>query len=257
VILTGCRRLVVSPHLDDGVLSCGGALAAWAAAGERPAVVTVCAGRPCQPLTDFARFQHARWGELDDLVGWRRAEDARALALLGATPGWLEVPDSIYRGERYTSEAAIFGEIAPDERALSERIADQLAALWQTTAGALLYLPLGLGGHVDHRLVVAAGQRLAAAGRPVVWYEDFPYAMRSGGRQQLAVLTAHRWPYRLPIEAVLERKIAAIAAYASQVPVLFGSTAAMPAAVRQYARASGGGQPAECLWMVGPGQSTL
>jgi LmbE family N-acetylglucosaminyl deacetylase len=248
--LADCRRLVLSPHLDDAVLSCGGALAGWAATGDRPVVVTVCAGRPGAELTDFARFQHARWGEEVDLVGRRRAEDERALASLGARPIWLDYLDCIYRGTRYTTEESLFGPLATDEADLIDRLAADLAACWRATAGATVYAPLGLGNHVDHQLVHAAASRLQAAGVPIVWYEDFPYAIRPGGAEQHAALTAGRRPLVVPIGDWLQRKIAAVAAYATQVPVLFGSAAAMPAAVRAYAAAVGGGQPAERFWLT-------
>lgn len=249
--LAGCRRLVISPHLDDAALSCGGALAVWAAAGERPAVVTICAGRPAGELTAFARFQHARWGAAADVVGRRRAEDARGLARLGATPVWLDQLDCIYRGERYTTEEAIFGPIAPDEAALPEQIAAAVAALWAATARATLYAPLGLGNHVDHQLARAAGERLQARGLPVAWYEELPYAARPGGAAQRRALTAGRRAELVPIGAVLARKIAAVAEYASQLPVLFGAAEAMPAALRAYAEAAGGGEPAERYWHDG------
>jgi LmbE family N-acetylglucosaminyl deacetylase len=248
--LAGCRRVVVSPHLDDAVLSCGGALAGWAAAGDRPVVVTVCAGRPAGALTDFARFQHARWGEEVDLVGQRRAEDERALASLGARPVWLDYLDCIYRGTRYTTEESLFGPLAADEANLIDRVAADLAALWPATAGATVYAPLGLGNHVDHQLVRAAAGRLEAAEVPIVWYEDFPYATRPGGAEQHAALTAGRRPLVVPIGDWLDRKIAAVAAYGTQVPVLFGSAAAMPAAVRAYAEAVGDGRSAERFWLT-------
>lgn len=247
-VLAGCRRLVLSPHLDDGALSCGGALAVWAAAGERPVVVTVCAGRPAGNLTPFARFQHARWGGAADLVERRRAEDARGLARLGATPVWLEYLDCIYRGERYATEEALFGPVAPDEAGLPAQIAAEIAALWAVTARATLYAPLGLGNHVDHQLVRAAGELVRARGLPVAWYEELPYAARPGGAAQRRALTAGRWAALVPIGAVLAQKIAAVAEYASQLPVLFGAAAAMPAALRAYAEAVGGGAPAERYW---------
>jgi LmbE family N-acetylglucosaminyl deacetylase len=241
---------VISPHLDDAALTCGGALAVWAAAGEHPAVVTVFAGRPTGALTAFARFQHERWGETADLVGLRREEDRRGLALLGATPLWLDYPDAIYRGERYTTEAAIFGPVAPDEAGLGERIAAEIAGLWATTAGATLYAPLGLGHHVDHQVTRAAGEALRARGLPVAWCEELPYAVRPGGEAQRRALTAGLRPVVVPIGPALDRKIAAVAAYASQLPVLFGAAEAMPAALRAYATAVGDGEPAERFWLT-------
>lgn len=248
--LVGCRRLVVSPHLDDGVLSCGGALAVWAAEGHAPVVVTIFAGRPAGRLTSFARFQHERWGQTTDLVGWRRQEDQRALAQVAAQPVWLDELDCIYRGERYTTEAALFGPIAPDEAELVERVAESLMALWSQSAAATVYLPLGLGNHVDHQVAHQAGRRLYQAGIPIAWYEDFPYAIRSGGEAQRQRLTAGLVAELVVIDSVLERKIAAVAAYATQVPVLFGSTVAMPAALREYANAVGAGRSAERFWLV-------
>lgn len=246
--LARCRWLVLSPHLDDAALSCGGALALFAAMGDAPAVLTICAGQPVGPLTDFARFQHARWGDPVDLVGARRDEDRRALALLGATPIWLDVPDCIYRGDRYTTEATLFGPIAPDEAALVAGIAAVIDALWRATARATIVAPLGIGRHVDHQLTRAAAEQLVAAGRRVCWCEDFPYVARPNGEAQRRALTADLHPELIPIDAVLERKVAAIAAYTSQLPVLFGATAAMASAVRAFAAAVGGAKPAERLW---------
>src|SRR4030042_1789814 len=42
---------------------------------------------------------------------------------------------------------------------------------------AEVYCPLGLGGHVDHRLTRAAAEQ---TGRPLWYYRDFPYAARGG-----------------------------------------------------------------------------
>ncbi|MCC6619599.1 MAG: PIG-L family deacetylase [Chloroflexi bacterium] len=246
--LARCRWLVLSPHLDDAALSCGGALALFAAMGDAPAVLTICAGQPVGPLTDFARFQHARWGDPADLVGARRDEDRRALALLGATPIWLDVPDCIYRGDRYTTEATLFGPVAPDEAALIAGIAAVVDALWRATARATIVAPLGIGRHVDHQLTRAAVERLVAAGRRVCWYEDFPYVARPGGETQQRALTATMAATWIAIGEYLDRKIEAIATYASQVPTLFGSTEGMTSAVRRFAYPLGARLPGERLW---------
>ncbi len=42
----GYRHIVLSPHLDDAALSCGGFIARMTAAGERVLVVNVCSGIP-------------------------------------------------------------------------------------------------------------------------------------------------------------------------------------------------------------------
>ena len=55
--------IILSPHYDDGVLSCGGLAANLAAAGYPPLMVTVFGGEVPEDLVgDFARWKHGRWG---------------------------------------------------------------------------------------------------------------------------------------------------------------------------------------------------
>jgi LmbE family N-acetylglucosaminyl deacetylase len=97
----GDRLVVLSPHLDDAVLSLGGTIARASRAGTEVTVVTVFAGDP---------ESTAEAGEWDTMCGFstageaareRRREDARACEILGAVPEWLPFPDIDYvRGER-------------------------------------------------------------------------------------------------------------------------------------------------------------
>lgn len=256
----------LSPHFDDIALSCGGWAAAEAAAGRRGLGVTIFAGPPEGPLHAYARRLHTRWGEPDPAAGnrLRRAEEAAALARLGLDPLWLPFPDAIYRPVPYDSHAAIFGEVAAAEWAgLLPAI---LAAVRATLAaravlpGTPLYVPLGVGHHVDHQLTHAAGLALRQAGWPVWFYEDYPYAAQPGvvaaevGRLAAAIAPARPVPDLRDVTATLEAKIAAITAYASQVSSLFPSLAAVPDAVRAYAAevgAAGGLAAAERYWGTG------
>ncbi|HEX6364363.1 MAG TPA: PIG-L family deacetylase, partial [Albitalea sp.] len=147
--------LVVSPHLDDAVLSCGRRLAAHPGG----VVVTVFAGTPRdgERLTDWdARCGFAGAAQA---MAARRDEDRAALARLRARPVWLDFLDAQY-GETPALEAVrealahVLGEARPD---------------------TVLY-PLGLF-HSDHLLAHEAS-RLALAAHPRVRalaYEDVPY----------------------------------------------------------------------------------
>jgi LmbE family N-acetylglucosaminyl deacetylase len=81
--------VVVSPHLDDGVLSLGAVMASWARGGSRVELLTVLA---CDPDSDApgggwdARAGFATEGES---ARARREEDRRACAILGVAPIWL------------------------------------------------------------------------------------------------------------------------------------------------------------------------
>lgn len=238
--------IYLSPHLDDGVLSCGGLVYDQARAGEQVWILTACAGDPPPgDLPPFARTQHAMWGLGQAAVAARREEDRQACAILGAVPVHLGIPDCIYRRSPgdgqplYPSEEAIFGPLHPQELGLIDELARQLAD--QMPPGARLVCPLGVGGHVDHRLTRAAAERL---GRDLWYYAEVPYVLRSAvwAQARSPLTRAEGWQAtRFPLlEAALEAWQKAAAAYRSQVPVLWGNTPAMCSELEAYRRAVGG-----------------
>ena len=146
--------VVVSPHLDDAVLSC------WAvldAAGERT-VVNVFTGMP-----DPARERP--WDELTNATDGahrmqeRLAEDRAALARAGCTPTNLDL-----RPPASEHSAAHLREV--------------LAAA--VPPGCDLYLPAGIGGHPAHVLVRDVGLEVCGRAGRTFLYADYPDAVRYG-----------------------------------------------------------------------------
>lgn len=254
---TAARPVFLAPHYDDVALSCGGTVALLAERGVTPLVVTVFGGEPAPAtLTEFARWQHARWGTGEqDTLAVRRAEERAAATILGYETRWLEYQDAIYRGERYLSDEALFGPLAADEAPLVDAVAATLAAVPEVEAGGALYVPLAAGNHVDHQVVYLVGRRLAARGARVLAYEDFPYAALDDAlARRLATVSAELGaPELVAIAATLPRRLAAIAAYHSQLAVIFRFWADMPSAVEDYVRRVGEGTPAERYWPLVPG----
>ena len=246
------HHVYLSPHLDDVAFSCGGRIWQQAQAGTRVSVITIFAGipDPNRPLSPYAHELHARWGHPADAVSERREEDVKALAHLGAQGVHWPYPDCIYRRTPdgyflYASEGALWEEIHPTEHALIAELASRIADLPLGPEGAL-YVPLGVGRHVDHRIVRRAAER---SGRALVYYEDFPYsedpetvaaAQAEGGWQMALVLLS---------EGALEAKIAAIACYRSQVSTFWADAEGMKKAVRASADRAGAGEPAERYWV--------
>jgi hypothetical protein len=158
---------VISPHLDDAALSC----CLLMAAHPGSYLTTVFADGPVsvRPLTPWDRA--ARYfTDGADVMGTRRAEDARAAALIQATARHLPYWDRQYRNDRYGYHGLPDGD-------LPDAIAEDL--LRQDPAADAWLIPLGLG-HPDHRL--AADAALIAAERwlpfqPVYLYEELPYAV--------------------------------------------------------------------------------
>lgn len=242
------RIRVLSPHLDDAVLSCGGTLHRLSQEDHPVEVITVFAGDPVFPLPPFAQQLHALWGGGEGAMAMRRAEDLEALALLHATPIHWAFPDTIYRRDAQGQPLCqgredLFRPPHPDEAIWIERIREALTALpWEE--GDLLLAPLGLGGHVDHRLVRIAVDGWHGPGILRGFYEDFPYAEWEG---------VHSLPgmeaYRVGLtEEALEIKAKAIRAYRSQWPIFFATEEEILERIRAYALRVGGDAPAERFW---------
>jgi LmbE family N-acetylglucosaminyl deacetylase len=172
---------VISPHLDDAALSCSLLMAAHPGSY----LTTVFADGPAsvRPLTPWDRAGRY-FTDGADVMGTRRAEDARAAVLIQATARHLSYWDRQYRNDRY-------GYTGLPDRDLPEVIAEDL--LRQDPAADAWLIPLGLG-HPDHRL--AADAALIAAERwlpfqRVYLYEELPYAVEdpaevAGRKQRLA-----------------------------------------------------------------------
>lgn len=159
------RWLVISPHLDDAVFSCGQAIAQ--APGS--VVVTVFAGIPARDTAAPPWDRRAGFRSADEAVRARRDEDRRALALLDARPVWLDFFDDQYGAPAATDEIAA-------------RLTDTLDA----HPGYGVLAPAGLF-HRDHLQVQQAAlsvlHDLHAAGdtsRAWRFYEDAPYRRIDG-----------------------------------------------------------------------------
>jgi LmbE family N-acetylglucosaminyl deacetylase len=251
------RHLVLSPHYDDAALSCGGLLALLSTHRRRPRVAVIFGAEPdpCAPLTEFARFQHERWGLAPgDVIAGRQREEAAAMRILEAETDVLPFGDAIYRGDAYTTEVSLFSPPAALEAALPQEITRALN-LPPHADDIRIYAPLALGGHVDHRLAHGAGRLLVQAGWTVWFYEDLPYALHD----PTAVPEMGRegdWEPRLvDVSDYWREKMAAVLAYSSQNPIIFrhvapdGDDAGIEGALAAYAEQVGGqNRKAERYW---------
>jgi len=236
----------VSPHPDDAALSCGGFLAQQIAHGRPARILTVFAGDspPVGELTPFARELHHEWGDLDNPMVHRRAEEARAVAALGCAGETWHYRDAIYRHPAYDSAERLFGPPA-DEAALEEELRARCAELSAT----LFLFPLAVGRHVDHQLLFRVGWKLWGMGLPIRFYEDVPYvAWENGPAQRLAELGLPLWPRIIDITPYWPAKIATISCYPSQFSSLTRDGVPLQEAVAHYAAALRPTGYAERLW---------
>lgn len=239
------KHIYLSPHLDDGVLSCGGAIHRQRAAGEAVLVITLFSGDPPagDSLSPFAQSQPAHQTAAPRPAALRRAEDLAALTLLGARAHHLAFPDAIYRrlpngAWPYADLASLLGEVHPADPVTPEALAREVTAYLPGGERFVLYAPLAVGRHVDHQLVHRVARLLLDQGHDVVFYEDYPYAETPGATAAaLAAAGAGGWAVETVAltTADLRAKVAALAYYHSQLAVLFGEPGAMPGRVWSFA----------------------
>jgi LmbE family N-acetylglucosaminyl deacetylase len=235
-VTIGETSLFISPHFDDVALSCGGTVARQAQIG-RAVVTTVFAGKPTGDLNRFARFQHDRWGAETDAVAIRRREDSDAMTVLGADYRWLDFPDAIYRDSLYLTDEDLFGTIKAADVETAIAVGDAIISLVEEIHPRALYLPLSVGGHVDHRMCQNCAPRIRRARTAVWFYEDFPYCVTAGAvESRLSELDERLVSETMDVTLQIDSRIAAVAAYATQVPTIFRHHGPSDQVIRGYSQ---------------------
>jgi LmbE family N-acetylglucosaminyl deacetylase len=183
-----------------------------------------------------------------DVATRRKVEDERYAYFVEAAVVDLDLPDAVHRG--YEGDEALLGLPFEDDEPPIDILRREILRLEPQH----VYAPAAVGGHVDHRLCRDAALSLLAEGEGWVmpspslagslsFYEDFPYAWWTGlsGPEAMADQGVGL-PAGLVMEAryadisdQLERKLAGLRLYASQVERLFDDEQGMLDAVTSYA----------------------
>lgn len=241
--------LVLSPHLDDAALSCGGSMHRLAVQeGKTVCVVNVFTGDapPDEALSAGGRELHALWrraGRFEGAVmAHRRAEEHAACERLGVEVRCLGFLDALYRQDEkgsplYEPVAQVMGRRHPDDDALLDTLQ---AKFRQLPRAATWWLPMAIGHHVDHVLVREAAERLPGLQR--LYYEDYPYARSRWqrlkarwGRGLRRGFIRRRKTQSLGREDV-QAKVEAIACYRSQLSAVFADRSDMERQVRRFSK---------------------
>jgi LmbE family N-acetylglucosaminyl deacetylase len=237
----GARCLVLSPHLDDAVLSCGALLGELAPRSEITVLTLFTEatdgphGRAARSFLRQCARPDAAHPDAAALFRARRAEDRAVVESLGARPEHLGLTDALFRRREVPAVLARAGRLVPEllhryptyrfdvargrvsrgDRGLCAELAAGIAARADDTD--LLLCPLGVGRHVDHLVTRDLG--LAWPG-PVVWFSDFPYALDHAPDPGFLRREGLRpWSF----DDGLDAKEALVRGYATQVDALFPS----------------------------------
>lgn len=177
------RVLVLSPHMDDETLGCGGALAAHVAHGSSVTVVFLTDCSRGGKVQD-ANGNHVN-GSAAEISRLRRLEARRALSILGI--------------EQMIFLSARDGELAPTPEVVS-----QLRSVILDVQPAIIYLPCFLEEHPDHRAVTEV--LLAAA-------KELPFEVRCHAYEVWTPLFPNCF---VNIDTTMDAKRRALSQYATQ-----------------------------------------
>lgn len=189
--------LVFAPHPDDETLGCGGAVACLARAGAIVHIAFVTDGGASHPEHPLL--------SIPDIIALRRNEAQAATASLGVN--W----EHVFFIEAHDGTLAA---IAPEE---SEKIVLKIAGLLAKIAPDAIFLTCRKDGSSDHdSTFLLVGRALRKAPNDPRIFEYPIWAWRNPLLLVKPIL-ASRAVWRADITGVLDRKAAALSAYASQI----------------------------------------
>ena len=250
-------HVFISPHFDDGIFSCGGTARQLSAAGDSVTIMTIMGGLFDGELPDTPILAdlHRRWEAGKSPLRQRQLEDERASRTIGVDFMHVPLQDCVYRvsGDLplYPSEESLFGDVHPADYAPRLLQGIQIPEL---ETAATVYLPLGVGHHVDHQIAREWGMTQARDipdKSALRFYAEFPYS--NADRSTEIAIAEFGMPLErldMPLhEADMRAKIDAIACFQSQISTFWDSLASMEADVRR-AFSDESGQYVERFWRI-------
>jgi LmbE family N-acetylglucosaminyl deacetylase len=213
--------VILSPHLDDAVLSLGEHILRWKRSNKKIHIVNIFSVFQGKKLPKYTReYLHAS-GENDvsSFAKKRTTEDKKALEQLNVTWQNLNLIDGgfrLFENEIIykTSNELFSGKISPLDNNLSNEITLKLQSL--ISSDSAIYLPYGIGKHADHLLVRKCAELLF---KKPYYYADMPYALSKSNWNPSQSLFFIKNLYSAQLSSQQKKKI--LNCYNSQISILF------------------------------------
>jgi LmbE family N-acetylglucosaminyl deacetylase len=223
--------VVIEPHMDDAALSAGGRLLHCRGRCR----ITILSVVKWSNFTTYLLLRR-NLSNVREVTELRQQESALVARVLGAEHRCLDWTDAPLRFrpserwspttfEKFSEVPQNFVNLFPNAKEVS-LLAGQLMRELKVLAPDELWIPMGLGDHLDHRttrsacLLMLAEARDWFSGVPVRMYEDLPYASTLGHavqiRATLATCGTRLARATEDITDVFEEKLRLSSIYASQ-----------------------------------------
>ncbi|KAJ6441064.1 hypothetical protein O9K51_06858 [Purpureocillium lavendulum] len=213
-------KIFLSPHPDDVAYSCFGSIAhPPPPRADGTLIVTVFS------VSKTAAALPEEQKNPDTVTSLRKSEDEAFAKAQGCQIAMLGFPDSAMRDEPNGGGPAAISEAT--KHPLFNEVKSAIAKTIAPAIGrASIYIPLGILGHVDHRMVRDAVQQIAAESNVpgalpgLIYYEDLPYAAFATAtdirKLARAVISQSAVPYDVSLKGLAGRKRIAVQGYSSQ-----------------------------------------
>jgi LmbE family N-acetylglucosaminyl deacetylase len=156
-------QVFVSPHPDDAGFSCPAALLRARDEGRRALVAVV--------------FTRGDGGPAETECARRIEEEAAAAGFAGFDFVTADFPDAPFRGPQHRDFNGFVWGDGPRDAEIVRDLAAWISAVLTRASPREWVAPLGVGRHIDHRLVHDACRAAPAGCAEAAWfYEDRPYA---------------------------------------------------------------------------------
>jgi LmbE family N-acetylglucosaminyl deacetylase len=244
---TGPHLVVIEPHMDDAALSVGGRL--LNRRGRcRITILSVV------KWSNFTSYLLSSRNALTvaEVTTLREQESALAARLLGAGHlclDWSDAPIRLLAAERWSTatmetfkqDPGAFVHLFPNQQDVSQ-IAEKLKRALAALSPDEIWIPMGLGDHVDHRTTRSACLRMLADSPemfskiPVEMYEEIPYERAVAQAAQIeSALASTGTRLSKGVEDItdsFDEKLRAVSVYASQFKLSYMETRLREAAQR-------------------------
>lgn len=214
------RILVLSPHLDDAVLSCSDHIMDWRKKAQ-VLVVTIFTrfGNKSSIFRHNNRLSESGFSSPQEQEEKRKKEDELAITKLKVDFLHLDFVDAGYRTFRekplYPGSSLFSGKVSHNDGLLAPKLEKALKPFKEFDR---VVIPLGVGGHIDHVLTRKAARKIFDKNQ-TIYYVDYPYALKLRNWSLAGVLKLIS--KRKSIKPMSDKKREILEIYASQIPLLF------------------------------------
>jgi LmbE family N-acetylglucosaminyl deacetylase len=218
------KILVLSPHMDDAVLSCCDYLLNKKNKKSEVKIITIFTNFKSEVITSDAKRYLKKSGHenIYDFEKERKKEDRNSLDFLGFKHEYWDFIDGGFRQFNkkniYKNYNQLFsGRIHPKDKKIILKILEKLKK-YKNDFDEIL-IPLGIGKHADHLIIKSCGEKVFNKNK-INYYIDWPYAFKLKNwnlTQIFTILKNKKW-----ITFTSKKKKKALQLYKSQVKLLFG-----------------------------------